>query len=388
MPTDKSSPDGRDPLVARLLPLRSFPVLGKEELARLRRFLRTHRAIPSEREQRQWLSDIVYFNERLPPANPTSSRGEPSPRLPNEQAIVLREIYEWLYVARLQVEPYEAEGETSRTARDAWTKLESLKRNSTDKSELMQATQEAALAYDRAARDAEVFGARIAYLTEQILKISLRRIIADVPAEIRILKERGLLGIDPTCKSGMSSAWILPNGVRLSIFGVVWAEARGLRALEVYVYDGEAVASNRGSWGSADANLRLTKEGLSLAEALFPQPAADQSDESSSEPIAEPPESGIRHAVEETHVPSRWQPPKGYVGSKTILSHERFRKGGKNPSRSTLQEWENRSNSSEDQVQRVVAPDSGEVFFPEAWVQDQMKRWHPRVDRPQSDRKP
>ena len=68
-----------------------------------------------------------------------------------------------------------------------------------------------------------------------------------------------------------------------------------------------------------------------------------------------------------------WSPSPGYVGTKRIMRDERFRKNGKNPPRTTLQQWQ----KSNPPVER--APDSGELFYPESWVLDCIRTWHPRT---------
>lgn len=82
--------------------------------------------------------------------------------------------------------------------------------------------------------------------------------------------------------------------------------------------------------------------------------------------------------------PGRWKPPTGYVGAKTITSDERFWKGGKRPPRTTIDTWVNRDKKhakaqGRDPVTIVKAPDSGENFYPEDWVQEQIRLWHPRA---------
>ncbi len=75
-----------------------------------------------------------------------------------------------------------------------------------------------------------------------------------------------------------------------------------------------------------------------------------------------------------------WEPPSGYVGAKTICSHERFRKNGKNPPRTTVHAWIKRSRDTDEPVDVVKSPDSHEVHIPEDWVADHIRTWNPRAD--------
>ncbi len=74
----------------------------------------------------------------------------------------------------------------------------------------------------------------------------------------------------------------------------------------------------------------------------------------------------------------RREPPPGYVGSKTITSHERFQKKGKCIPRTTLQQWVDRDATDGNPVPTETAPDSGEKYYPEQWVREQITRWNPR----------
>lgn len=76
--------------------------------------------------------------------------------------------------------------------------------------------------------------------------------------------------------------------------------------------------------------------------------------------------------------PPQWRPPEGYVGAKQISTAPRFQKKGKNPPRTTLQEWEKRSSKSKSPIHVVKAPDSNECYYPEAWVHEQIQQWNPR----------
>ena len=68
-----------------------------------------------------------------------------------------------------------------------------------------------------------------------------------------------------------------------------------------------------------------------------------------------------------------WSAPTGYVGVKTICTHVRFQKSGKNPPRTTIQAWE-KSNP----TVRDASPDSRETFLPESWVFERIAEWNPR----------
>jgi hypothetical protein len=78
-----------------------------------------------------------------------------------------------------------------------------------------------------------------------------------------------------------------------------------------------------------------------------------------------------------------WEPPNGYVGTNEIVNDARFRKNGKNPVQSTIQRWVDRDNreakkNANSQVIIERAPDTHECYYPESWVFEQIKRWHPR----------
>lgn len=74
----------------------------------------------------------------------------------------------------------------------------------------------------------------------------------------------------------------------------------------------------------------------------------------------------------------QWKPPHGYVGTKTIRHDVRFRKRDKNPQPSTIQRWVERAAREDKPVKIVKAPDTGENFYPEAWIAKQIERWSPR----------
>jgi hypothetical protein len=70
-----------------------------------------------------------------------------------------------------------------------------------------------------------------------------------------------------------------------------------------------------------------------------------------------------------------WTPPAGSVGAKTVCQDARFRKQGKNPSRSTIQRWERKARGG-----RVGSdPRSGEIYYAEKWVEDRWGEWNPRA---------
>jgi len=79
------------------------------------------------------------------------------------------------------------------------------------------------------------------------------------------------------------------------------------------------------------------------------------------------------HRMRASESRSDWSPPPEHVGAKAIVHSERFRKAGKNPSRSTLQRW-----AETDKVKPVYDPISGEAHYPETWVHDRFGRWTPR----------
>ncbi len=76
---------------------------------------------------------------------------------------------------------------------------------------------------------------------------------------------------------------------------------------------------------------------------------------------------------------SRWEPTPGYIGVIEIMSHERFRKKGKNPPRTTIDAWINQSRNGDDPVSIEKAPDTQEVHLPESWVFKRIQIWSPRT---------
>lgn len=85
-----------------------------------------------------------------------------------------------------------------------------------------------------------------------------------------------------------------------------------------------------------------------------------------------------RNAAERRSKPTPWRPPEGYVGTKEICHDVRFRKSGKNPQPSTIQRWVERAARENEPIEIVKAPDTGENFYPEAWIVRQIERWRPR----------
>jgi hypothetical protein len=73
--------------------------------------------------------------------------------------------------------------------------------------------------------------------------------------------------------------------------------------------------------------------------------------------------------------PAAWKPKPGYVGTKTICSNDgRYQKHGKNPPRTTLQQWQDRDTPDIDRD-----PASGQVYYPESWVLQCISTWNPRT---------
>ena len=69
----------------------------------------------------------------------------------------------------------------------------------------------------------------------------------------------------------------------------------------------------------------------------------------------------------------------GFVAVSVVMNDARFAKDGKNPTRSTIQVWENKAKREGDaSFEARPAPDTGEAFFPKDWVLVQIEHWHPR----------
>lgn len=78
--------------------------------------------------------------------------------------------------------------------------------------------------------------------------------------------------------------------------------------------------------------------------------------------------------------PEAWSPPEGFVGTKTITSHSRFRKHGKNPPRTTIDGWIAAAKQRGEAPERHYAQGSGELFLREDWVMNRIASWNPRDD--------
>lgn len=150
---------------------------------------------------------------------------------------------------------------------------------------------------------------------------------------------------------------------------VKWAEGRVYalgkgRALTVDTDEAgnlETVLRHQGSedkilasWGTPQSTVCyiLTTQGIQLARA-------------------------IAGGDEETAPRQEWQAPSGFVGTKEICHDERFQKDGKNPPRTTIDAWRNKPGKA-GAPQTHKAPDTGEVYLSEKWVQDQISHWNPR----------
>lgn len=79
-----------------------------------------------------------------------------------------------------------------------------------------------------------------------------------------------------------------------------------------------------------------------------------------------------------TPASNTWQPPAGFVGVKAIGLDPRFSKNGKNPPRTTIQNWQETDTRNGKPPEVITAPDNGEVHLPEVWVMDHIARWTPR----------
>ncbi len=123
----------------------------------------------------------------------------------------------------------------------------------------------------------------------------------------------------------------------------------------------------------------LLVENLTSAGARF---AADMELLAAELRIADGARPDLRSQRVQTLAQPSWQPPEGYVGAKDILLDARFKKGGKNPPRSTLQDWERRSKKSKSPVRVEKAPDTKECYYPEAWIFEQIRAWNPRRSTP------
>jgi|GEM_PF-3167116 len=80
--------------------------------------------------------------------------------------------------------------------------------------------------------------------------------------------------------------------------------------------------------------------------------------------------------------PNDWQPPHGYVGRKTICTHERFQKNGKPPSPTTIDYWVKRATKQGEEVKIEQDPASHENYCRETWVRKQIDIWNPRNRKP------
>ncbi|HUU98418.1 MAG TPA: hypothetical protein VM487_22010 [Phycisphaerae bacterium] len=70
----------------------------------------------------------------------------------------------------------------------------------------------------------------------------------------------------------------------------------------------------------------------------------------------------------------QWTPPKGYVSTTNIKHDDEFRKDGKNPSRTTIEKWQER-----DPPKKIVKdPATGENWYPRTWAMKHVKAWSPR----------
>jgi len=74
----------------------------------------------------------------------------------------------------------------------------------------------------------------------------------------------------------------------------------------------------------------------------------------------------------------KWQCPDGYVSVDDIMLDPKYKKNGKNPPRTTIQKWEQKSIRNGDPVNCIKAPDSQTKHYPEFWVMVQVQLWHPR----------
>lgn len=78
--------------------------------------------------------------------------------------------------------------------------------------------------------------------------------------------------------------------------------------------------------------------------------------------------------------PRSWEPPEGFVGTKTIIRDLRFHKNGKNPPRTTIDGWIAAAKQRGEAPERHYAQGSGELFLREDWVMNRIASWNPRDD--------
>lgn len=76
-----------------------------------------------------------------------------------------------------------------------------------------------------------------------------------------------------------------------------------------------------------------------------------------------------------------WTPRPGFVGVKAVCNLPQFQKKGKNPPRTTIEQWVKSARGRGETVTIEKAPDSGENHYPEQWIKDCIARWNPRSPR-------
>ncbi len=90
-------------------------------------------------------------------------------------------------------------------------------------------------------------------------------------------------------------------------------------------------------------------------------------------------EESAKQTLSPESVSITWVPVAGYVGRKTICTHERFRKNGKNPSATTIDAWVNSAAKGGQPVVIEKDPANQENYYPETWIRERIARWNPRT---------
>jgi len=241
--------------------------------------------------------------------------------LPDDQLAVLRTLYEWSYVGREQL-------------------------SHPDYPEHFKVSQ-------RPGKQVQV---RVRYSPAPFYLVRAELIdrVADIHGTLKVLLDKRLLISHGTGPTDSGARWKLPDGRIVSTSVEVESKGQGSRGkghriVKVFV-DGKERIRRRCRRNEPDECYELAPEAISIAEA------------SAGAVGTKPP----------------WEPPPGYVGTKTIMHDPRFKKLGKNPPRSTIQRWGERSEKEGEPVKIERAPDTHECYYPQQWVMDQVERWNPR----------
>jgi len=148
--------------------------------------------------------------------------------------------------------------------------------------------------------------------------------------------------------------------------GALTRRPLSLRTWHEFLFDW-AIGNGHISWMTAAGHtftkaLNLPRASVQAIATLSPNPNGD---------------SAFTQGSQEAR--NAWNPPEGYVGRKTICTHARFQKNGKNPAPTTIDGWVKSAKNNGQTIDIVKDPANQENHYPNDWIRERISTWNPRT---------